>query len=956
MSSTPTEDDRTDEQERFDSTPVTRRQFTRLVAITGGAITLPSTGATAQVASSKLTDFYEFVVTQTPDDYAVSTLIHLDDESGFDALDSAGIDARTTTDPETAAYAELTRAQTETVADLEAVTELRFTSGANPFWRLDGYPDGVVFTDPLESVEHVGYDETVAGLQHLAEQHHDRLRVDLIGKSPGFYDQYADEYAGEEVIVAELTNDVRDDEGFREKPKAMATLSIHGNERAGVEGGTRFIEKVLNGDYPDVDAVLDDVALVFVFPNPDGWLLGRPEYTRAADDSVTEYLNERTRGNAGVGDTNRQYPTLGQIDPANYPSEPNGANLIDDEPGIDDDVPSAIETNMPDGLAIAERLRNYENLEYCVDLHNKGWGEDYCYGFTINGEYDLDHLNAAYELNRRILPQMDEEIGSLLDERRQTILEYLDEPSESDVATVPFVYGTLLSTLGYTTTGSLMGWMSQDPEMGGLDVKTLAYELPSVNDPPVPELIDINAAAYEIVLRETALHTTRDVDVTVETDGARTAYVTTDALSRTSESLSFAGAKSETTREVETVTQGWESATVEVAPGTNSLSLTLNPDDDRLLARLVDPNGSTVAQHNQSRDHGERIEWYTSEPEAGEWTIEMKNLQGGERNDVLIEINTVLSEGSGVETPDPSDVLGFEQRNYETTPFDFFQDYRKFVGGAGSGPGRGRGRGNGDDDGRGRGNGRGRGRGKDKKNDRGPPGRNGTIAPISVDEIRKGALFRGNSDNRAYDNLVVIHTEGQNDDAYREAVDEFVDAGGNVVLTDTGVGLLATMDNGLVSDVSAGSIFEQEVYVPQLTERNSDHPLLVDTRDNWRELWKPTPLGYPGAFDGASPITVVDRTAFENAGGSAAGYCQQSVFAPVPDDAPVAAGSFGDGRDDGAVHVIAGMLPPVRQTELHPFGMEDYAASYFTQTVLTNALGYRQHRFVDGNEVLTIGD
>ncbi len=35
--------------------------------------------------------------------------------------------------------------------------------------------------------------------------------------------------------------------------------------------------------------------------------------------------------------------------------------------------------------------------------------------------------------------------------------------------------------------------------------------------------------------------------------------------------------------------------------------------------------------------------------------------------------------------------------------------------------------------------------------------------------------------------------------------------------------------------------------------------------------------------------------------------------------------------------------------------MEDYAA-YFTQTVLTNALGYRQHRFVDGDEMLTIGE
>ena len=50
------------------------------------------------------------------------------------------------------------------------------------------------------------------------------------------------------------------------------------------------------------------------------------------------------------------------------------------------------------------------------------------------------------------------------------------------------------------------------------------------------------------------------------------------------------------------------------------------------------------------------------------------------------------------------------------------------------------------------------------------------------------------------------------------------------------------------------------------------------------------------------------------------------------------------------------MLPPARQTNLHPFGMEDYSASYFNQTMLTNALGYRQRRSVNGEEVLTIGD
>lgn len=934
MSGTPTERSSTDGQARFDASPVTRRQFTRLLAITGGAISLPGTAAARGTPTPKLTDFYEFVVTHTPDDYAVSTLIHLEDESGFDDLEAAGIEVRTTTEPETAAYAELTSSQVDTVTDIETVTELEFTHGANPFWRLDGYPDGVVFPDPLESVDHVGYDETVAGLQHLEAQHSARLNVDLIGESPGFFNQYTGEYDGEEVIVAELTNDVNDEESFAEKRKAMAMLSIHGNERSGVEGGTRFIEAVLNGEFPDVDAVLDDVALVFVFPNPDGWMLGEPQYTRAEDDTVEEYLGRNTRGNGGVGDTNRQYPTLGQISPSNYPSEPNGANLVDDQPGVDDDVPEAIAEHMPDGLAIAERLRNYDNLEYCVDLHNMGWERDYCYGFTINGEYDLHHLNAAYELNRRILPQFNDVVGGLLEERRDAILDYLGASEDSDVATVPFVYGNLLSTLGYTTTGSLMGWMSQDPEMGGLGVKTLAFELPAVDNPPVPELIDINVTAYEIVLRETALHADRDIEVEVETENAKTAYVTTDQLSRTSESLTFGDAERNTTREVTTIMRGWETVTVDVPADTESLSITVDPSEDVLLARLVDPSGSIVAQRNQVQEPGEGVDWYTNGPEEGEWTLELRNLQGVEENEAVVTIDTVQMDGAGVDAPDPKDVLGYEQRNYESTPFEFFDDYETIVDGPRGGSQNGE-------------NGRG--------DSRGNAAQRGTLSPVSIDEVRNGVLFNGNSDNLAYDSLVIIHADGADDEAYTDALDEFVAAGGNLVLTDTGVELLASMDNDLVSGIDGTAIFEQEVYVPQLTEKNPNHPLVAGTRDNWRELWKPTPIGYPGDFFGASPMTVIEQAAFEEAGGDAAGYCQQNVFAPVPDDAPVAAGSFTDGGS-GAVHVIAGMLPPANQTELHPFGMEDYTTSYFNQTMLTNALGYRQHRLVDGDEVLTIGD
>ena len=57
-------------------------------------------------------------------------------------------------------------------------------------------------------------------------------------------------------------------------------------------------------------------------------------------------------------------------------------------------------------------------------------------------------------------------------------------------------------------------------------------------------------------------------------------------------------------------------------------------------------------------------------------------------------------------------------------------------------------------------------------------------------------------------------------------------------------------------------------------------------------------------------------------------------------------------REDGTgVHDIGGLLPPAKQTNLHSFGLLDYAVAFLGHVMLTNALGFEQVRRVDGKVV-----
>jgi hypothetical protein len=321
----------------------------------------------------------------------------------------------------------------------------------------------------------------------------------------------------------------------------------------------------------------------------------------------------------------------------------------------------------------------------------------------------------------------------------------------------------------------------------------------------------------------------------------------------------------------------------------------------------VDPEGTVVATDDLAASQPDTAEWVLLDPAVGGWTVRVTQTKGLDAGAVEIGVGLLQTTDTN---PDPVEALGYEQREYETTPLTFFEEYGPYA--------------------------------------------DAPVDPVSVDGVAGGTL---RSDGElAYQNLVVIHDDGSDNADYIEAIDEFVAEGGNLVLTDTGVNLLGELRTGVVSDIGADAISEETFVAANLESKELDHELLDGARPIQRELYKATALGYAGSelppnpqviTTAEAPATLVDEGAFTDSGGTIAGRAKDRV----------AAGSI-DAPTEGAggIHVIGGLLPPGNQAHLHPFGLRDYAVSFLGHTMVSNALGYRQQRFVDGELTVEFGD
>lgn len=884
----------------FDRSPVDRRTFLGLIAATGTALTLPGNStASGGVRDPRVSDVCEFVINNTPDGYETATLVEFEDEdtanwfdSQFEYEDRRQEDPVKTvirTEPEPAGHGLLTSAEISTLLDEGGVDSVEFSPGANPFWQLNGYDDGV-FPDPIDSRDYLSYGEVIAGVSHLEATHPDRVNTQTIGKSPGWYDQVSEKDTQWDVHVTEVTNDINST-SFAEKEKVAYSLCIHGDERAGAEAGYRLIEDILSGDAPEIEQLLDDIVLVFLLTNPDGWVSREPwteVWTQGHDRNFQ-------RGNSGFWegqiDTNRQYPTVGWTDASFLPAEP-------------DDSPAFFEDEVPDALAIVEHFREYDNVSLFCDYHGMYTADHMMYYLESNASLDHTQTHALDEVSRRTGRALLRHWGGV-EEIEDDITDAIEaeygwgSPPDGDQFGGLFDWGTTYDTIDYQVTGGIIGWAGADEEFGGLGAVAVSPEMVVSNNfgSAIKEWKTWWArhytAAYDRSLREWAKLAAVETDATVATGTRDTAYVTTEELTRSSADLPFTGETTDTdgsttVRSDRTVLSSEQSMTVQTESDAHSLTVRFGNTSRGGTAQLVAPDGTVRRTTQLGPEY-----WadatpalFVLSPETGDWTVEVDGT-----TDVSVRTSVLASNSSYPNPTEAWDGEGFEQRSYEVNPMGFFDDLSD------------------------------------------------SLVDGSLDGIDTADVSDG--DVTEYDQLVISHDVGLDDADYIDAVDSFVDAGGDLVLTDRGIHILAELDT--VEEIAQPDIEDTTLEFATLSNTDQEHPLLDGVRDRQQELYKGSEVGYTTGVD--QPATVIALSAFNDADGDVVGWMD--------------GWNVGLGRltvDESTIDCIGSILPPAQQEDiLHPFGLSDHAVSVMGHTVLCNALKFEQRRFVAGELTRTIG-
>jgi hypothetical protein len=157
--------------------------------------------------------------------------------------------------------------------------------------------------------------------------------------------------------------------------------------------------------------------------------------------------------------------------------------------------------------------------------------------------------------------------------------------------------------------------------------------------------------------------------------------------------------------------------------------------------------------------------------------------------------------------------------------------------------------------------------------------------------------------------------------SYFANIKKWVQKGGNLVLTDRAVHALGKL--GVVPKDATQDI---KVYLPYADMQDLEHPMVAGLRPNARQLVEAAILGYC-IGDTCSPMTIVDETAFTEAGGHVVG---------TSGDGQVSVGQLKLGK--GQIRIVGGALPTPTEENDHRYGLRDYAMTYSGLYVMENSI------------------
>ncbi len=351
---------------------------------------------------------------------------------------------------------------------------------------------GRVFPEAEYSYEYVQYmpdpvtgiSEYVDGLAALEELYPRWISVvkltdlygpDAVSMGPDGRRSYMDEDTndGFEIYAIKLTDHDVPDEG---KETLLFSLSVHGDEIGGKEGGLRAIEDlamaaedggtIVDGyegytsttgavpefhEYP-VTEVLANEAVYFIDFNIDGWVRG--DHFRNGQPNGGLY----TRGNWSGTDLNRQMPTVGSINTSRNP---------------------VTESEMLYGHRFMHEVAAAGvggQLAYGADIHGESQSRAFIDIMYPAGQFDSVKHRRLMAIAERTKSVVDETLfGGLVDALEAATGGDAGEGIEDQglpkntIPTKPARWGTVWDTLGYTDTGFIGDYLATELGVTGMD-------------------------------------------------------------------------------------------------------------------------------------------------------------------------------------------------------------------------------------------------------------------------------------------------------------------------------------------------------------------------------------------------------------------------------------------------------------------------------------------------------
>jgi zinc carboxypeptidase len=320
-----------------------------------------------------------------------------------------------------------------------------------------------------------GFIEYQHGIEYLAQKYprwvsvfklSDLYGEDAVSSGPDQLRSYeeGDTGDGREIQVIKVTDHNVPDEG---KETLLFSLSVHGNERGGLEGGVRTAEdlaiaaeqggKIADGvdNYEsstgrkpkfhqyEVRDLLAKEAVYFIDFNVDGWAVG--------DFWNPPLPSTYTRGNSMGTDLNRQMASIGRIDPDRNPLQ---------------------ESEMKYGTEfmqeVASRGQNGK-MAYGADIHGELNSQAYMDIMYPAGEFDSVDHRRLMSIAERTKSVIDATLYDGIVEESENASGGNDGETPRAIPLKPAHWATVWDTLGYTDTGFIGDYMATDLGVTGMD-------------------------------------------------------------------------------------------------------------------------------------------------------------------------------------------------------------------------------------------------------------------------------------------------------------------------------------------------------------------------------------------------------------------------------------------------------------------------------------------------------